>query len=79
MPNTPGRLLRSLVVVTVMTFLPHAPHARAADTPPPLDKSLRKEIIEGTCVELERTYVEADTAKLIANVLRRRLKSGAYD
>ncbi len=54
--------------------------AHAADTPPPpLDKQLRAEIIDGTCAELERTYVEADTAKLIANVLRKKLKAGAYD
>jgi hypothetical protein len=40
---------------------------------------MRTEIIEGACAELERTYVEADTAKLIASVLRKRLRSGAYD
>lgn len=52
----------------------------AADAAPaPLDERLRTEVIDGACAELERTYVEADTAKLIADVLRRRLKSGAYD
>ena len=57
-----------------------APVSRGADgAPPPLDKRLRAEVIDGTCAELERTYVEADTAKLIANVLRQRLTSGAYD
>jgi hypothetical protein len=71
---------RSPIVLGVLLALfAAAPHARAADAAPPLDKKLRTEIVEGTCAELERTYVEADTAKLIANVLRRQLKSGAYD
>ena len=69
----------SLLVVVLAAIFFFAPHARSADAPPPLDKQLRSQIIDGTCAELERTYVEADTAKLIANVLRRRLKSGAYD
>src|SRR5262245_57694265 len=73
-----GRLPRSLAVLTLATCLSLAPHARAADAPPPLDRNLRKEIIDGAAAELERTYVEPDTAKLIANVLRKRLKSGAY-
>jgi hypothetical protein len=71
---------RVLVLVAVLfTASCITPAARASDAPPPLDKKLRSEIIDGTCAELERTYVEADTAKLIANVLRKRLKSGAYD
>ena len=68
-----------VVVLIALSCLAFVPHARAAEAPPPLDKKLRSDIIEGTCAELERTYVEADTARLIANVLRRRLKSGAYD
>ena len=74
MTRTSRRLLAVLTTISCLT-----PLARAADAPPPLDGKLRSEIITGTCTELERTYVEADTAKLIANVLRQRLKSGAYD
>jgi hypothetical protein len=69
----------SLLVAVLLAASSIVPLARAADAPPPLDRKLRSEIIEGTCAELERTYVEADTAKLIARVLRSRLKSGAYD
>jgi hypothetical protein len=75
---TAARRLPSLVAV-ILAVSCLAPASRAADAPPPLDKKLRSEIIAGTCTELERTYVEADTAKLIANVLRKRHKSGAYD
>jgi len=67
------------VVAVLLALFASVPLARAADAAPPLDKKLRSEIVEGTCAQLERAYVEADTAKLIANVLRRRLKSGAYD
>jgi hypothetical protein len=69
----------SAVLVALLALSGSSFLARAADAPPPLDKKLRSEIINGTCTELERTYVEADTAKLIANVLRKKLKSGAYD
>jgi len=62
-----------LSVLIAAACLASAPHARAADALPPLDKKQRQEIIEGTCTELERTYVEADTAKLIANVLLKKL------
>src|SRR5262245_17423153 len=75
---TASRRLPFLVAV-LLAASSMVPPARAADAPPPLDKKLRSEIIEGTFAELERTYVEADTAKLIANVLRRQLKAGAYD
>jgi len=69
-----------LAQLLVATCFLVAPVACAADTAPaPLDKRVRTEVIDGACAELERTYVEADTAKLIANVLRKRLKSGAYD
>jgi hypothetical protein len=71
--------LFSLALLTTFSCLTLAPRTRAADAPPALDKRVRSEVINGTCTELERTYVEADTAKLIADVLRRRLKSGAYD
>src|ERR1041385_3614494 len=69
----------SAVLVALLSLSASSFRARAADAPPPLDKKLRSEIINGTCTELERAYVEADTAKLIANVLRKKLKSGAYD
>jgi hypothetical protein len=65
--------------MVVLAAIVLAAPSRAADAPPPLDKQLRRQVIEGTCAELERTYVEADTARLIAGVLRRKLKSGAYD
>jgi retinol-binding protein 3 len=74
-----SRVLLALAVLAAFSCLPFLPGARAADAPPPLDKQVRSQVIESTCAELERTYVEADTAKLIANVLRRKLKSGAYD
>jgi hypothetical protein len=74
------RLLVSVFVLATASSLPLLRPARAAEAaPPPLDKRTRSEIIDGTCAELERTYVEADTAKLIASVLKRRLKSGAYE
>jgi len=70
----------SLAVLCAAPCLLFAPMSRGADTaPPPLDKRTRAEVIDGACTELERTYVEADTAKLIANVLRKRLKAGAYE
>ena len=76
-------LRRALVLPAVLAatwLLLSRPPARAADAaPPPLDQQARAEIVDGVCTELERTYVEADTAKLIAAVLRRQLKSGAYD
>ena len=68
-----------LAVLIAAACLASALNARAADAPPPLDKKLRQEIIEGTCAQLESTYVEADTAKMIASVLRKKLKSGGYD
>ena len=68
-----------LAVLIAAACLASALNARAADAPPPLDKKLRQEIIEGTCAQLESTYVEADTAKMIANALRKKLKSGGYD
>ncbi|MEQ1832054.1 MAG: S41 family peptidase [Candidatus Eisenbacteria bacterium] len=79
-----SRLSRAAIAaLTVLLVLPCplvARSARAAgDAPPPLDARARTEIINGACAELERTYVEADTAKLIANVLRRKLAAGAYD
>lgn len=79
-----NRLLRrglTALAVLLMTqgLLVVRPSHAADELPPALDARARTEIIDGTCAELERTYVEADTAKLIANVLRRNLKSGAYN
>ena len=68
------------LAVLLASLLLVAPRARAAEAAPtPLDKQARAEIIDGVCKELERTYVEADTARLIAAALRKQLKAGAYE
>jgi hypothetical protein len=56
------------------------PIARAeAPAPPVLDSHLRAEIVDSLAAQVMRHYVEADTARMVADGVRARLRSGAYD
>ena len=54
-----------------------------AQTPPPpaasLDEKTRRAVIDSVTVQVERLYVDADTGRMIADALRRRLRTGSYD
>ena len=53
--------------------------ATGQTAPARLDSATRGEVIDSVAAALERTYVEADTGRLIGETLRRRLAVGAYD
>src|SRR5262245_40640709 len=80
----PRKLARRLVASALTTLVLVAANTLArAQAPrsaaPPLDKAARAEIIDGVIDQLGQHYVEADTAKMIAAILKSRLKAGAYD
>jgi hypothetical protein len=71
---------RPLVIALAVTLtLAGISSAFAAGAPPPLDRGQRAEVIDSLRAELVRSYVEADTGRMIADHLRKRLASGAYD
>lgn len=72
--------LRSLagVLLAVGVLLPGAACAQAPGAAP-LSAAVRAEVIAALAGHLARLYVDADTARLIADRLRTRLRAGAYD
>jgi hypothetical protein len=75
-------LVRSLAGAAVVGWavLPapacaQAPAAAAA----PLTAAVRAQVVDSIGAQLGRHYVDADTARLIADHLRTRLRAGAYD
>lgn len=50
-----------------------------AQAPPSLTAEVRASVIERAAESLARAYVEADTGRMIGDLLRRRLADGAYD
>ncbi|MDF1505976.1 S41 family peptidase, partial [Roseisolibacter sp. H3M3-2] len=50
-----------------------------AQQPAPLTAAARAEVIDTVAARMARMYVSADTARLIADRLRARLRAGAYD
>src|SRR5687768_7697882 len=70
-------LLALAAVATAQT-----PALREAARPRPmalLDASTRAEVLDSLIAEVLRNYVEADTARMIADLVRDRAKQGAYD
>ncbi|MBI1795699.1 MAG: serine hydrolase [Candidatus Eisenbacteria bacterium] len=53
--------------------------ADPAPTPPVLDRQMRATILDSLCANVMRSYVEADTARMVVDYVRRREKAGAYD
>jgi len=53
--------------------------ADAVRAPRVLDARQRAEVLEALLAELEERYVEADTARMIAEQVRARARSGAYE
>ena len=78
-------MLRNRPVITLVALL-IAPLPAAAQspqsvpTPPnPLTAEVRRAVVDTVAVSLERFFAIADTGRLIAEHLRARLASGAYD
>ena len=66
--------------IAIACLLAGAGAPMAAQTPPaPLDAAARRAVIDTIAVQVERTYVDADTGRLIAARLRDRLRAGVYD
>jgi hypothetical protein len=74
---------RRLAAVSTLAAILFAAILANAQTPgrntPALDARMRTEVVEGLSEELLRHYVEEDTARMIADVVRERLRAGAYD
>ncbi|GLC24488.1 S41 family peptidase [Roseisolibacter agri] len=72
--------LRSLAgaLIAVGAVLP-GPACAQAPAATPLSAAARAEVIDALAGQLARLYVDADTARLIADRLRGRLRAGAYD
>ena len=56
-----------------------APVASNASAPPPLTDAVRRAVVDTLAERLRRHYVDADTGAMIADRVRSRLASGAYD
>jgi len=54
------------------------PSAGSASTPPRLTATVRRAVVDTLAARLERHYVDADTAVLIASRMQSRLAAGAY-
>ncbi|MCU0633753.1 MAG: S41 family peptidase [Gemmatimonadaceae bacterium] len=56
-----------------------APRPAGPGAPPAIDAATRRAVIDSAAAALAREYVDADTGRLIADHLRRRLRDGAYN
>ena len=72
-------LIRS-VAIALIALAASIP-AAAQTSPPPvtLDARMRAEVLDSLAAQLNRYYVEADTARLIADHIQKRAKAKAYD
>ena len=78
----PVRSYRHACCLALALAIPYSTAALAAEpptAPPVLDGRMRAAIIDSLTDQLNSKYVEADTARMITDHLRARLKSGAYD
>ena len=78
----PARVHPVMSVLLTAWTLAGAVRVHAAEpsrAPPVLDRRLRATLIDSLSAQVMRNYVEADTAKMITDYVRRRLKAGAYD
>jgi hypothetical protein len=69
------RTLRVLTVATVAALLPTV----AVAQPATVDASVRRDVVDSVVARLTRYYADADTGRMIAEQLERRLRAGAYD
>ena len=67
------------IVLTAPTFSLEAQGPAAQPAAPRLDATVRRAVVDTIASQLVRLYVDADTGRLIADHLRRRLASGAYE
>jgi retinol-binding protein 3 len=83
MPGTNSRWMSGAVCCVLLVHQP-ARAQRATETPArtatehALDSRMVRSLIDTVSSQIERLYVDADTAKLIARSLRTRYESGAY-
>ncbi len=72
-----------LILFVALAFAPQIAGAQSPQpvpTPPnPLTAEVRRAVVDTVAVNLERFFAVADTGQLIAEHLRKRLASGAYD
>jgi len=62
-----------------ITLVDRAAIAQAPAPPAPLDGPTRRAVVDSVTAQVERLYVDPDTGRMIANVLRSRVAAGAYD
>lgn len=73
-------LLGGLPAAAPLVHALPSPQPQPVVQPPnPLTPEIRSEVVDTIAAQLARYYAVADTGQLIADHLRRRLKSGAYD
>lgn len=76
-------LIRSLAIASIAlastTAIAQTQSSTPAAAPVKMDAKMRAEVLDSLAVQLNRYYVEADTAKLIVDHLRSRAKAKAYD
>ena len=74
------RLIIALAALALAPLPAGAQSPQSVPTPPsPLTAEVRRAVVDTVAVSLERFYAVADTGRLIAEHLRQRLASGAYD
>ena len=69
----------SLTPSVLLLMLPVSLLAQAAPVPPRLSAEVRAAVIDSAVARLARTYVEADTGRMIGDRIKARLAAGAYD
>ena len=72
-------LIRSVAIALIALISSTAAIAQTSSPPVTLDARMRAEVIDSLTAELNRYYVEADTARLIADHIRKRAQAKAYD
>ena len=72
-------LLRSVAIAGIVLATSTAATAQTSTAPVKMDARMRAEVLDSLAAQLDRNYVEADTAKLIVDHLRARAKAKAYD
>jgi len=79
---TPVRTAAAAAVAIALSApnaVSQVPRAQQQPQPPALDTASRRALIDSVTAQVERLYVDADTGRMIAEVLRANRRAGAYD
>ena len=79
MPSLSPRTFLRFALTTLLLLAPAAGAGQGTASVPAIDGRTRAEVVDSVSSQLARLYVDADTARAAAALLRAKLHAGAYD